>query len=99
MEIKVDVSTQKTKISTEDKTGVSEARVKEKLALYDPAIKSLRITLKNSMFYKSDHPIFTHSINNLKTALDAFFQIRTKMDIGILENNLFFEDGSIKGNL
>jgi len=86
------------KVSTQNNSDFSEARVKEKLTLYDPVIRNLRITMKNSVFYKPEHPIFGHSINNLINALDTYFQSQNKLDIGILQNNLFFEDVSIKGN-
>jgi len=75
-----------------------EAELKKMLESYDPIIKSLRITIKNSVFYTPDHPICEYSLNNFKSTLDKYFLDKDVIEIGVFQNYLFFDRGKLKGS-
>lgn len=62
--------------------------------LFHSIMKSLRLTLKNSVFYPPDHPIFAYSINNFKTVLDKWLGEKGEINIGFSKNELFL-DGNL----
>ncbi len=63
---------------------------------FDSVVKNFRISLKNSMFYKPDHPINVFSIQNLKNALDRWFSNRDKLDVGISRDSLYLDGKPMK---
>ncbi len=58
-------------------------------------IRSLRIALKNSIFYESNHPLYVSSIENFKNALDKWLNIENELNLGISQNDLFLGGASI----
>ncbi len=67
------------------------------IKLFDPIIRNLRITLKNSVFYASDHPINVYSINNFKTSLDKWFGLKNQFNLGFSQDQLYI-DGKLIDN-
>ena len=64
-------------------------KIEEQTKLFDPIVRNLRITLKNSVFYASDHPINVYSINNFKTALDKWFNHKKQFSLGVSQDQLY----------
>ncbi|NQT33214.1 MAG: HEAT repeat domain-containing protein [Candidatus Omnitrophica bacterium] len=68
----------------------------EKLELFDLVVKELRTAIKNSVLYEPDHPLFGHSIKNLKDALNKWFAGAEKIDIGVAQDSLLLDKTAIK---
>jgi hypothetical protein len=64
--------------------------------ILDGIVRNLRITLKNTALYNSDHPIYQYSINNFKTALENWFTSSDKLDIGVAQDKLFYDGQPLK---
>jgi len=64
--------------------------------ILDGIVRNLRITLKNTALYNSDHPIYQYSINNFKTALDNWFSSAEKLDLGIAQDKIFYDGQPLK---
>lgn len=47
------------------------------------------MALKNSVLYSSEHPIFSVSIENLKSVLDTWFASQGRFDLGVAQDGLF----------
>lgn len=58
------------------------SQVNNQIEMLDDVVKQLRITLKNSRFYHSEHPIYIYSVNNLKTVLDKWMTAFDQFEIG-----------------
>jgi len=61
----------------------------QKLKLFDNVIRELNTSIKNSALYTPDHSICIFSIENLKTTLDAWFEIENVLDVGVAQNEIY----------
>jgi predicted transcriptional regulator len=68
----------------------------EQAVRLDNVVKDFRIALKNSILYATNHPICNYSINNLKASLDKWLLSNERLNLGITQNHLFFDDESLK---
>lgn len=64
------------------------------IQLLDEVIKNFRITLKNGIFYESNHPIYTASLKNFKNTLDQWLKEKKMLQLGISHDNLFLDGSS-----
>ena len=71
---------------------ISEDRKKR----LDGIVRNLRIALKNSQFYSAEHPIYVFAINNLKKALDHWFQKNGALQLGFSPEYLFIDNEPLK---
>jgi hypothetical protein len=73
-------------------------KTEDHIKLFDPIVRNLRITLKNSVFYASEHPINVYSINNFKTSLEKWFDLKNQFHLGVSQDQLFIDGKLIKNN-
>ncbi|MGB2600944.1 MAG: hypothetical protein WBD00_04275 [Candidatus Omnitrophota bacterium] len=69
---------------------------KQGTELYDSIVRALSLAIKNSALYTFDHPICKSSIDNFKGILSKWFTDNEKLDLGISQNNIFFDGEEIK---
>lgn len=67
------------------------------IQLLDEVIKNFRITLKNGIFYESNHPIYTASLQSFKNTLDQWLKEKETLELGISHDNLFLDGTSFVG--
>ncbi len=63
----------------------------EKIKVFNSVIRDFHIAIKNSVFYSSDHPIATYSINNFRASLYEWFSLWDKLILGITQDDLFLD--------
>ena len=71
-------------------------KTEEHIKLFDPIVRNLRITLKNSVFYASEHPINVYSINNFKTSLEKWFYLKNQLNLGVSQDQLYIDGNLIE---
>lgn len=69
---------------------------KAQTELYDSIIRGLSLAIKNSALYTLDHPICKSSIDNFKGILSKWFANNEKLDLGISQDNVFFNGEQVK---
>jgi hypothetical protein len=69
----------------------------KEFAQFKTITRNLTIALKNALFYQKDHPLRNVSVINLKCSLDDWFARRDGFQLGISQDNLYFE-GAIYGS-
>ncbi|NQT27764.1 hypothetical protein HQ585_20575 [candidate division KSB1 bacterium] len=62
----------------------------------DGIVRNLRIALKNSLFYSAEHPIYVFAVNNLKSALDHWFQNNDTLELGFSPDHLYLDNKPVK---
>ncbi|MFC1548611.1 HEAT repeat domain-containing protein [Candidatus Omnitrophota bacterium] len=66
------------------------------LELYDQIVRAFNLAIKNSALYTFDHPLCKSSIDNFKATLGKWFAAKEKLELGVSQDNIFFNGQTIK---
>ena len=61
---------------------------KDQLELFNLILQNFSTTIKNSVLYATDHPIFEFSIKNFKKSLEEWFSEEDRIDLGITSETI-----------